>query len=111
MFNSRLQVTFDWYQRTTRDMLIAGIQLPAVVGTSAPMRNAGDMRTRGWEIAVNWRDQIGDWKYNVGFNLYDYKSKITKYSNNEDKLLSQNYYEGKTLGEIWGLCKRRVLYH
>lgn len=102
MFNSRLQVTFDWYQRTTRDMLIAGIQLPAVVGTSAPMRNADDMRTRGWEIAVNWRDQIGDWKYNVGFNLYDYKSKITKYSNNEDKLLSQNYYEGKTLGEIWG---------
>ena len=102
MFNSRLQVTFDWYQRTTRDMLIAGIQLPAVVGTSAPMRNAADMRTRGWEIAVNWRDQIGDWKYNVGFNLYDYKSKITTYSNNEDKLLSQNYYEGKTLGEIWG---------
>lgn len=102
MFNSRLQVTFDWYQRTTRDMLIAGIQLPAVVGTSAPMRNVADMRTRGWEIAVNWRDQIGDWKYNVGFNLYDYKSKITKYSNNEDKLLSQNYYEGKTLGEIWG---------
>lgn len=102
MFNSRLQVTFDWYQRTTREMLIAGIQLPAVVGTSAPMRNAADMRTRGWEIAVNWRDQIGDWKYNVGFNLYDYKSKITKYSNNEDKLLSQNYYEGKTLGEIWG---------
>lgn len=102
MFNSRLQVTFDWYQRTTRDMLIAGIQLPAVVGTSAPMRNAADMRTRGWEIAVNWRDQIGDWKYNVGYNLYDYKSKITKYSNNEDKLLSQNYYEGKTLGEIWG---------
>lgn len=102
MFNSRLQVTFDWYQRTTRDMLIAGIQLPAVVGTSAPMRNAADMRTRGWEIAVNWRDQIGDWKYNVGFNLYDYKSKITKYSNNEDKLLSQNYCEGKTLGEIWG---------
>lgn len=102
MFNSRLQVTFDWYQRTTRDMLIAGIQLPAVVGTSAPIRNAADMRTRGWEIAVNWRDQIGDWKYNVGFNLYDYKSKITKYSNNENKLLSQNYYEGKTLGEIWG---------
>lgn len=102
MFNSRLQVTFDWYQRTTRDMLIAGIQLPAVVGTSAPMRNAADMRTRGWEIAVNWRDQIGDWKYNVGFNLYDYKSKITKYSNNEDKLLSQPYYEGKTLGELWG---------
>ena len=103
LLNNRLQMTFDWYQRSTRDMLIAGIQLPAVVGTSAPMRNAADMRTRGWEVAVNWRDQIGDWKYNVGFNLYDYKSKITKYTNNEDKVFTNNaYYEGRVLGEIWG---------
>ena len=100
--NNRLKASFDWYQRDTRDMLIAGTQLPAVVGTSAPTRNAADMRTRGWELSVSWRDQIGDWGYNVGFNLYDHKSKITKYDLNQEKLLSESYYEGKTLGEIWG---------
>ena len=102
LFNNRLKASFDWYQRDTRDMLIAGIQLPSVVGTSAPTRNAADMRTRGWEIAMSWRDQIGDWGYNIGFNLYDYTSEITKYDLNQEKLLSEAYYEGKTLGEIWG---------
>ena len=102
LFNNRLKASFDWYQRDTRDMLIAGMQLPAVVGTSAPTRNAADMRTRGWELSMSWRDQIGDWGYNVGFNIYDHKSEITKYDLNQEKLLSGSYYEGKVLGEIWG---------
>ena len=102
LFNNRLKATFDWYQRDTRDMLIAGMQLPAIVGASAPTRNAADMRTRGWELSMSWRDQIGDWGYNVGFNLYDHKSEITKYDLNQEKLLSGAYYEGKVLGEQWG---------
>ena len=102
LLNNRLKATFDWYQRDTRDMLIAGMQLPAIVGASAPTRNAADMRTRGWELSMSWRDQIGDWGYNVGFNLYDHKSEITKYDLNQEKLLSGAYYEGKVLGEQWG---------
>ena len=110
LFNNRLKASFDWYQRNTRDMLIAGIQLPSVVGTSAPTRNAADMRTRGWELSMSWRDQIGDWGYNVGFNLYDYRSEITKYDLNQEKLLSEAYYEGKTLGELWGYVSEGSYY-
>ena len=110
LLNNRLKASFDWYQRDTRDMLIAGMQLPSVVGTSAPTRNAADMRTRGWELSMSWRDQIGDWSYNVGFNLYDHTSKITKYDLNQEKLLSEPYYEGKTLGEIWGYVSEGSYY-
>lgn len=102
MFNNRLTATYDWYNRTTRDMLMAGVQLPAVVGADAPMQNAADMRTKGWELSVNWRDRIGDWSYNIGFNVYDYTSKILKYTANEEKLINESYYEGMTIGEIWG---------
>lgn len=45
------------------------MQLPAVVGASSPFQNTADMRTRGWELAVNWRDRIGKFNYRVGFNL------------------------------------------
>ncbi len=99
-FSNRLSLTFDWYQRTTRDMLSAGVELPALVGTSAPLQNVADMRTRGWEVSLNWRDHVGDFSYNVGINLYDHKSEITKY-NNESGLLS-DYYVGKDFGSIWG---------
>ena len=101
LFNSRLSGLFEWYQKDTKGMLAPGMQLPAVVGASAPYQNTADMRTRGWEINLNWRDRIGKWGYNVGFNLSDSKSVITKYDSNESKLLS-NYYEGQELGEIWG---------
>lgn len=101
MFNNRFTGTFDWYQRNTTGMLAPGMQLPAVVGASAPYQNTADMRTRGWELAMNWRDKIGKVGYRVGFNLSDSKSTIVKYDSNESKLLS-NYYEGMELGEIWG---------
>jgi len=42
---------------------------------------------------------MGDFSYNVGINLYDHKSEITKY-NNESGLLS-DYYVGKDFGSIW----------
>ncbi len=101
LFNSRLSGLFEWYQKNTVGMLAPGMQLPAVVGANAPYQNTADMRTRGWEINLNWRDRIGDWSYRVGFNLSDSKSVITKYDSNESKLLS-SFYEGQELGEIWG---------
>ena len=111
MFNNRFTGTFDWYQRNTNGMLAPGMQLPGVVGADAPYQNTADMRTRGWELSVNWRDNLGKVGYRVGFNLSDSQSKIIKYSSNESKLLTSklsngdtfwNYYEGKKLGEIWG---------
>lgn len=101
LFDGRLSGLFEWYQRDTRGMLAPGMQLPEVVGATAPTQNTADMRTRGWELNMNWRDRIGKVSYRVGFNLSDSKSVITKYDSNESKLLS-TYYEGMELGEIWG---------
>ena len=53
---------------------------------------------------MGWNDSFKlagkEFKYNVSATVGDYKSVITKY-NNPDKLIS-DYYEGRTLGEIWG---------
>ena len=98
----RLRGTFDWYQRDTKGMLTqAGVvELPSVVGTNAPAQNGADLRTRGWEFGLTWKDMIGKVGYSIGFNVYDHNSIITKYAN-ESGLLSE-YYVGRDLGEIWG---------
>lgn len=98
--NNRLQASFDWYQRDTKGMLAPGTDFSAEAGAKAPQLNAANLRNRGWELTLNWREQIGDWGYRIGFNIYDSKTKITKYDN-PNKSLS-TYYEGQTLGEIWG---------
>lgn len=100
MFNNRFNAVFDWYRRSTTDMLSAGVELPAAVGAAAPLQNVADMRTDGWELALTWRDRIGQWSYSAGVNLYDHMSKITKY-NNESGNLSY-WFNGRKFNEIWG---------
>jgi len=101
LFKNRLSGVVDWYQRDTKNMLSAGSPLPGVVGAPAPLQNTADMRTRGLELSLNWRDKIGQVSYRVGVNLYNSNSWITKYNTNTSGLLS-DYYVGEKWGEIWG---------
>ncbi|NQX42303.1 TonB-linked outer membrane protein, SusC/RagA family [Pedobacter steynii] len=96
----RFSANFDWYERNTLGMLAPGLDFPAVVGVKAPLQNAADLKTKGWEFSIQWRDKIGDWRYSAAFNLYNSRSVITRYRN-ENKVLS-DYYEGMELGEVWG---------
>lgn len=104
MFENRLSFTADAYIRDTKGMLTKGKALPGVYGTSSPKMNAADMRTKGYELALSWKDQFmlagKPFAYNASFVFSDYVTKITKYDN-PNRLIS-DYYVGQTYGEIWG---------
>ena len=110
MLNNRLNFTGDVYIRDTKDMLTDGMALPGVYGADSPSMNSAELRTKGYELSVSWRDQFKlagkPFEYSVGFNLSDYKSVITKYDNNPNKSLTNltkgDYYVGMEIGEIWG---------
>ena len=105
MFKDRLQFTGEAYIRNTLGMLVSGDALPAVYGAGAPKQNSADLRTRGYELSLGWRDQFRlfgrPFGYGISANISDYASHITKYDNNPNKLLN-DYYVGQRLGEIWG---------
>ena len=101
-FNNDLNVNFDWYQRTTTGMLAPGQELPKVLGASAAYENAGSLRTRGWELNIDWRHTFKDLdnlSLHANFNLADYKATITQWESND---LTNTKYTGKEYGEIWG---------
>ena len=110
MLNNRLNFTGDVYIRDTKDMLTDGMALPGVYGADSPSMNSAELRTKGYELSVSWRDQFKlagkPFEYSVGFNISDYKSVITKYDNNPNKSLTNltkgDYYVGMEIGEIWG---------
>ena len=93
-------ITFDWFQRDTKNMIVGMEGVGKNFGTSAPKGNYGSLRTRGWELALDW-GKVWD----NGFSLYasaslaDAKSTILEYG----KATSiDGWYNGKTYGEIWG---------
>lgn len=103
-FNNRLTATADFFIRDTKDMLTHSVTLPSVFGATTPKENCADLRTRGYELYVSWKDDVRLFghklSYGISATLGDYSSEITKF-NNPDKLIS-DYYVGKKLGDIWG---------
>ena len=44
------------------------MELPGVLGAKAPMQNAADLRSKGWEISIDWNDRIGNVSYYLTIN-------------------------------------------
>lgn len=105
VLNNRLSFSGDIFTRRTTDMFVNGVTLPDVYGTDPPRQNAGELRTNGYEISLSWHDQLTlagkPFSYQIFASLGDATSKVTKYQGNDAGLLT-DYYEGQTLGEIWG---------
>ena len=97
--NNALNISFDWFQRENKNMIAPGKAMPALLGASAAYENAGSMRSRGWELTIDWHQQFGDWTVYATANLNDYKTVITEWDSNN---LIGGYYSGKEYGEIWG---------
>ncbi len=106
--NNRLSTEFDWFRRKSWDMLGPPSPVPSVLGTSAPLVNNADFVTKGFELQLGWKDQIGNvWDYGVRLLLSDAKSKVTKY--NVAKNYVGQWYPGMKLGDIWGYHVERLL--
>lgn len=85
--------------------MIQASSVPAVFGVGGPFINAGNFRTRGYEVAVDANYQIGtDVKLFANLALSDYKTVFTKWENPNRSISNAAgiHYAGKTFGEIWG---------
>ena len=73
MFRNRLHVEGVYYKKNTKDLLA---KVPGLSGTIPGIGNLGQIENKGVELSATWRDQIGDWRYNVGVNLTTIKNKV-----------------------------------
>lgn len=107
LFRYRLSGSFDYYWRTNHDMIGPPVKYPAVFGANVPSENSLSLRTQGWELQLNWQDNIGDFNYAVKFNLSDDKAKVLEYPNAErlfdtNQLDNVKYCAGEYIGNIYG---------
>lgn len=83
-FKNRLAVSFDWYQRITKDMIYAlsvpnssGITRPSSLGTMATMPvNLGRIDNTGWELLISYRNNVGGFNYAVSANVSQNRNRV-----------------------------------
>jgi TonB-dependent starch-binding outer membrane protein SusC len=86
-----LTLSFDLWQRDTKDMLLRK-QLPAIYGTATrPSINIGQMKNKGFDIDLNYSNTTlnGDLGYNVGLVFSHYKNELVKYTD-----VATDFYQG-----------------
>ncbi|MBO7248884.1 MAG: TonB-dependent receptor [Bacteroidales bacterium] len=99
LFNE-LNITFDWYRRDTKNMIVGAEGLGIGFGTTAPKGNYGSLRTHGWEVAVNYGHMFDNgFSLSATATLADAVTTITEYGTATG---ISGWYNGKTYGEIWG---------
>jgi TonB-linked SusC/RagA family outer membrane protein len=78
-FESKLDVTFDWYKKDTRDILL-NVAIPGVMGyANSPRQNAGSVENKGWDLTISHSNTKGDFYYKVTGILSDVHNKITEF--------------------------------
>lgn len=77
MFKNQLEITADYFNRKSDDILYKNFPIPSSIGiTNLAAQNAASMVNEGLELAINHRGNAGKVKYAVGANF-------TKFLNNE----------------------------
>jgi TonB-linked SusC/RagA family outer membrane protein len=109
----KLGLTFDWYQRDTKDMIMPGDALPATYGATAPYGNYGNLRTKGWELTLTYNHVFEN---GLGISalatMWDSKTVVTKgpdYKTEwKNRSIGSNWSTGATYGDIWGYVTDRL---
>lgn len=110
----RLNVSFDYYIKDTKNWLISTPML-GTSGVDSILINGGDVRNTGVELALNYRNSIGKFNYSVGVNGAWNKNRIGNIPTNDHTIhgntnvlysnASEFYraYNGEPVGYFWGL--------
>ena len=93
LFNNKLTGALNYYYNQTEDLLITKA-LPPSAGLENPTLNVGKIRNTGFEMELNWADNINDFDYNVGFNVTTTNNKVVELSDNDQVLKGEGLKYG-----------------
>jgi TonB-dependent starch-binding outer membrane protein SusC len=68
-FGGKMDFTFDYYNKTTNDVLLS-LPIPMTSGYFLPAdANLGEIKNSGFEFALMYNNKVGDFRYNIGGNF------------------------------------------
>ncbi|WP_233509393.1 TonB-dependent receptor [Pedobacter chinensis] len=88
-FNKALTVSFDYFNKTTKEILITP-EIPSVFGTTLSKTNAGQMNNQGWELTLGYAFKTGSFYHNFNANVGDSRNKVLRFVGDEQISTTDN---------------------
>jgi TonB-linked SusC/RagA family outer membrane protein len=104
MLSSKLYLSVDYFRKVTSDILLP-ISLPSIVGNVSPtIVNAGEVSNKGWEVALDYRNQAGAFNYSINANAATVRNNVEKLHPNLPAITGDVYKTtvGHPLGAFYG---------
>jgi len=103
LFESKFNLTFDYFNKLTEDILIQ-LPIPDFLGNkSAPTRNIGTVRNSGVELTTQYQGSLGEVYFNINGNLSYIENKVEEYLGGEGRRFDDFIIrEGLSLYTIYG---------
>ena len=113
-WDGKLTATFDWYRKTTSDVLQKSVTLPSSIGLSSAKiawYNSGKLRNEGWEFRIDYEVlKTKDWMLKVNYNVNRNKNTIIELPENineeqfsmKNGTYAQRLISGTAIGSFFG---------
>ncbi|HEX6194053.1 MAG TPA: SusC/RagA family TonB-linked outer membrane protein [Chitinophagaceae bacterium] len=103
-FNNRLNLTVDYYKKTTKDLLTGG-DVPLFVGNILRTKNSGNIENKGWEFELTYNNKPiskNALTYEISGNLSTLKNTVTRMDPNSPIIY------GAGIGTGWSATAMKV---
>ena len=104
LFENRLEVTADIYQKNTHDLLL-NTPIPFTSGFGSTLLNIGNVRNRGFDLAINAINLDGQVSWRTSLNFSINRNQVTNLASDEDINLGAGgniLREGQPIGTFFG---------
>lgn len=118
LFNNRFNVSLEYYNKKTTDMLY---RIPVAYSVGVPdlnfSANLGEISNKGWDLMLQWRDNVREFNYDVSFTVSQNKNEVEKLSNELNPQLwfntgyaDANYLteNGYPMGQMYGFVVEKI---
>ncbi|WP_289042410.1 TonB-dependent receptor [uncultured Zobellia sp.] len=109
LFNNRISLTLDYYNRKSNDMLLNDV-IPTTSGFGTQTINQGSVSNKGFEIALGASIIQGDFNWDLNANMSINRNKILSLNDNTERILAGSNdgnpthvsVVGKPIGQFYG---------
>ncbi|WP_254070787.1 TonB-dependent receptor [Pedobacter sp. L105] len=99
--DNKLNVSFDYFNKVTKDILAPRSDVPALFGAGFPDYNISKVGNRGWEATVAYTFKTNEFTHNFSFNIANSSNKLLAFSYGATQQIN-NLGEYSLLREVGG---------